>query len=409
MSGPVPVPFPARAVRAPYRVSLVLGTRPEGVKLIELVRLLRADARFAPSVIVTGQHRQMVDEILRPFGVEPDFDLGIMTSRQTLNGILERLLPRLEERFAEDRPHLVVVQGDTTSAFGAALAAFNRGIAVAHVEAGLRSFDRFHPYPEEANRRMLSCVSDLHFAPTAYAAENLMHEGVPREEIYVTGNTVVDSLLLALEKGRAAPDEAPRGRPIVLLTLHRREGWDPVGGGRAPIEGLFEKIAEAAERHPELDFVYPVHHNPRVREPAQRLLGPLPNVQIVDPLPYIPFVKLMARASAILTDSGGIQEEAPSLGTPVLVLRRTTERPEGLTSSRRLLGDSPDDVVAGLDKLLSQPATWVGQPPYPNPFGDGRASARIRDGILHFMGAGERPDEFAEPRPLQSRRGPGPR
>ena len=401
-------PFPARGVRPPYRVALVLGTRPEGVKLLELVRLLRADPRFAPSVIVTGQHQQMVDEILRPFGVEPDFDLGIMTSRQTLNGILERLLPRLEERFAEERPHLVVVQGDTTSAFGAALAAFHRGIAVAHVEAGLRSFDRFHPYPEEANRRMLSCVSDLHFAPTAYAAENLLHEGVPREEIYVTGNTVVDSLQLALERGRLT-DEAPAGRRMVLLTLHRREGWDPIGGGRAPIEAVFERLAEAATLHPEIDFVYPVHHNPRVREPARRLLGSLPNFRLEDPLPYIPFVRLMSRASVILTDSGGIQEEAPSLGIPVLVLRRTTERPEGLTASRRLLGESADNVLAGLDKLLAQPQVRIGEPPYPNPFGDGLASARIRDGILHFMGAGERPEEFAEPRPLQSRLGPGPR
>ena len=253
----------------------MLGTRPEGVKLLELVRLLRADARFAPSVIVTGQHQQMVDEILRPFGVEPDFDLGIMTSRQTLNGILERLLPRLEERFAEERPHLVVVQGDTTSAFGAALAAFHRGIAVAHVEAGLRSFDRFHPYPEEANRRMLSCVSDLHFAPTAYAAENLMHEGVPREEIYVTGNTVVDSLLLALEKAGLADERAGRAAHGAADPPPPR-GLGP-GGRRAGADRGALRAASPRRRsqHPELDFVYPVHHNPRVREPARRLLGAL--------------------------------------------------------------------------------------------------------------------------------------
>jgi UDP-N-acetylglucosamine 2-epimerase (non-hydrolysing) len=398
----------APVVAPPFRVALVFGTRPEGVKLLELARLLRADARFAAQVVVTGQHQHMVDEILRPFGAEPDLDLGIMTARQTLNGIIERLLPRLDELYAQERYHLVVVQGDTTSAFAAALAAFHRGIAVAHVEAGLRSFDRFHPYPEEANRRMLSCVTDVHFAPTAYAAENLMREGVPREEIYVTGNSVVDSLMLALQKGG---DEAAAGtgRPMVLLTLHRREGWDPVGGGHAPIESLFENVAEAARRHPDIDFVYPVHHNPRVREPAQRLLGSLPNVRLLDPLPYIPFVRLMSQASAILTDSGGIQEEAPTLGVPVLVLRRTTERPEGLTHSRRLLGASADNVLAGLDKLLAEPPARAGEPPFINPFGDGQASARIRDGILHFMGAAERPEEFAEPRPLQSRRGPGPR
>jgi UDP-N-acetylglucosamine 2-epimerase (non-hydrolysing) len=389
-------------------VALVFGTRPEGIKLLELVRLLRGDGRFSPRVIVTGQHRQMVDEILRPFGIEPDLDLDIMTSRQTLNGILHRLLPRLEEIYAAERYHLVVVQGDTTSAFGAALAAFHRGIAVAHVEAGLRSFDRFHPYPEEANRRMLSCVSDLHFAPTAFAAENLLHEGVPREEIVVTGNTVVDSLLLALRE--SGPQAAPAAsRRMVLVTLHRREGWEPVEGGPVPIEAILRGIAEAACRRPEVDFVYPVHHNPRVREPAERLLGPLPNVRLVEPLPYLPFVELMSRASVILTDSGGIQEEAPSLGVPVLVLRRATERPEGLAHTRRLAGNGNEPIGPQLDRLLAETPPRHGAPPYPNPFGDGRASARIRDGILHFMGASLRPEEFAEPRPLHSRPGPGPR
>jgi UDP-N-acetylglucosamine 2-epimerase (non-hydrolysing) len=258
---------------------------------------------------------------------------------------------------------------------------------------------------------MLSCVSDLHFAPTAYAAENLLREGVPREEVVVAGNTVVDALLLALSKRPETPVVAPRegadGR-MVLITIHRREGWEPVVG-EAPLEAILREIRAAAEEHAAVDFVFPVHPNPRVREPAQRILAGRDNVRLIEPQPYIPFVDLMARATVILTDSGGIQEEAPSLGVPVLVLRRTTERPEGLPSSKRLLGDSPAQVRAQLARYLAHKSPRPVELPATNPFGDGLASARIRDAILHFMGRGERPDEFGEPRPLQSRRGPGPR
>jgi UDP-N-acetylglucosamine 2-epimerase (non-hydrolysing) len=397
-------------VTLPIRVALIFGTRPEAVKLLRLIQLLTEDERFAPQVVITGQHKDMPAEILAPFGMRPDVDLGIMTAGQTLNQMVERIVPRLDELYASKRPHLVVVQGDTTSAFAAALAGFHRGIPVAHIEAGLRSFDRFHPYPEEANRRMLSCVTDLHFAPTPYAAENLLREGVPREEVVVTGNTVVDSLLMALARaGLQSPPPADTGRRMVLVTLHRREGWEPVDGSEAPLQAILRGIRGAAERFPEVDIVYPVHHNPRVRGPAEQILGSCRNVTLLDPQPYVPFVQLMARATVILTDSGGIQEEAPSLGVPVLVLRRTTERPEGLGAPKRLLGASPANILEQLVLLLEDPPARPTRLPRPNPFGDGRASERIRDGILHFMGIGPWPEEFGEPRPMQTKRGPGPR
>jgi UDP-N-acetylglucosamine 2-epimerase (non-hydrolysing) len=377
------------------RVAVVLGTRPEAVKLLGIIGRLRRDDRFAVRVIVTGQHAAMPEEILAPFGIAPDVDLEIMKVGQTLNEILSRVMPRLDELYEREPCDLVIVQGDTTSAFAAALAAFHRGIPVAHVEAGLRSFDRFHPYPEEANRRMLSSVTDLHFAPTPWAAKNLVREGVPREDITITGNTVVDSLLMALEhlRGNPAKPVADVREGLVLITLHRREGWQAPGGGVPPLEGILEGIRHSAADHSHIDFVFPVHHNPRVREPVSRILGESKNVHLIDPVPYLPFVQLMSRASVILTDSGGIQEEAPTLGVPVLVLRRTTERPEGLTLGRNRMGGSPEEIQTELARLLAEPPARPAVPA-PNPFGDGRADERIRQAILHFRGLAPRPDEF---------------
>jgi len=382
------------------RTALVFGTRPEAVKLLGIIRELAADARFAVRVIVTGQHEAMPEEILRPFGIQPDVDLGIMRPNQTLNDILVRAMPALDRLYEAEQPNLVLVQGDTTSAFAAALAAFHRGIPVGHVEAGLRSFDRFHPYPEEANRRMISSVTDLHFAPTPLAAENLVKEGVRRRDIFVTGNTVVDSLLATLEKLRSGAQPGWQkplrgdGR-LVLITLHRREGWQAPGGGVPPLESILSGIRAAAAEYPSVDFVFPVHHNPKVRAPVWRILGESENVQLVDPIPYLPFVDLMARATVILTDSGGIQEEAPTLGVPVLVLRRTTERPEGLAVAGNRLGTSAEDIR---DELLRHLQTPRPRPrpdaPAPNPFGDGQANRRVRQAILHFLGLGAPPDEF---------------
>jgi UDP-N-acetylglucosamine 2-epimerase (non-hydrolysing) len=392
-------------------VLVVLGTRPEAIKLFPVIQALAAESRVRVALAVTGQHREMVDQILGPFGISPDHDLDIMRPDQSLNEIVCRVIPRIAKLYARLKPALVVVQGDTTSAFAAGLAAFHERITVAHVEAGLRSFNRFHPWPEEANRRMLSAVTDLHLAATRLSAANLLREGVPGETIVVTGNTVIDSLLATL--GRADLLAAHRvgefplgeGEPLVLITLHRRENWiAPVGSkGPSPLEQVLLGIASAARAFPQARFVYPVHRNPRVQEPVRRHLSGLPNVHLLDPLPYIPFVDLLARARVALTDSGGIQEEAPTLGVPVLVARETTERPEGVESgSNMLVGTDPDRILAELRRVLSAPPGRAGSgaPPYPSPFGDGRASGRVRDAVLFHLGLGARPGEFEPAAPV---------
>ena len=380
----------------PLPVALVFGTRPEAVKLLEPIRVLAADGRFAPKIVLTGQHREMVDEILRPFGITADADLAIMQPGQTLNDIVCRAMPRLDELYRAERPAIVLVQGDTTSAMCAALAAFHLRIPVGHVEAGLRSFNRFHPYPEEANRRMITSVADLHFVPTTRAAQNVLDEGVPRADVIVTGNTVVDALRATLREQRPAEPVALRGDGrLVLVTLHRREGWDQAGrAGGSVLDDILGAIQGAARAHPSVDFVYPVHLNPKVRGPAEATLGGEPNVRLVPPMAYIPFVHLMARASLILSDSGGVQEEAPSLGVPVLVLRRTTERPEGLGAGNRLVGTEPARIRAAIDEVLAatpafaRSADAASREPRPSPFGDGRASLRMRDAILARFGLG---------------------
>jgi UDP-N-acetylglucosamine 2-epimerase (non-hydrolysing) len=383
-------------------IMTVFGTRPEAVKLLPVIRRLQQDDRFKLTIVVTGQHREMLREILDPFGIVPDVDLDIMQAGQTLNDIVCRAMPRLDELYAQAPPDWVVVQGDTTSAFCAGLAAFDRRIPVAHVEAGLRSFDRRHPYPEEANRRMLTAVTDLHFAPTLWAAQNLLSEGVPRDQVVVSGNTVIDALLLTLQselavRRKASP--ADGGRRSVLITLHRREAWENSQGSRVSVlDGILGALRRAADRHPDVDFIYPVHLNPKVQEAAKRAFAGANNARLIEPLPYVRFVKTMAKASVIVTDSGGVQEEAPSLGIPVLVLRRTTERPEALeTGANKLIGTEPDDIEralsAALERTRESRALTL---PRPNPFGDGRASDRIAQTFLHLAGEGKAPEPFAE-------------
>jgi UDP-N-acetylglucosamine 2-epimerase (non-hydrolysing) len=382
-------------------IATVFGTRPEAVKLLPVIRRVRQDPRFELSVVVTGQHREMLHEILQPFGIAPDVDLDIMQPGQSLNDIVCRAMPRLDELFGRARPDWVVVQGDTTSAFCAALAAFDRRIPVAHVEAGLRSFDRRHPYPEEANRRMLSAVTDLHFAPTLWAAQNLLGEGVPPAQVVVAGNTVIDALLLTLGEELASRREAgptEGGRRTVLITMHRREAWEtPTGSETSVLDGILGAIRKAADRHPDVDFIYPVHLNPKVQVAAKRAFTGANNARLIEPLPYVRFVKTMAKASVIVTDSGGVQEEAPSLGIPVLVLRRTTERPEALeTGANRLVGTDPEDIERALCAALDRPREVRALTlPRPNPFGDGRASDRIARTFLHLAGFAEAPEPFA--------------
>jgi len=392
---------------APISIATVFGTRPEAVKLVPVIRLLARDDRFSLRVAVTGQHREMLHEILEPFGIRPDVDLEIMQPGQTLNDIVCRAMPRLDELYGREKPDMVLVQGDTTSAFCAALAAFNRRIPVGHVEAGLRSFDCMNPYPEESNRRMLSAVTELHFAPTPWAKKNLLREGVPKASITVTGNTVVDALLLTLRtsmtrrataEGVGRADSAPPSeRRSVLVTLHRREAWEMPGQeGASVLDDILLGIRLAAQKRLDVDFVYPVHMNPRVQKAAERMLGNTPNVKLIAPLPYVRFIEAMARSSAIVTDSGGVQEEAPSLGIPVLVLRKTTERPEAIEAgANHLVGTHPADIERALSGVLDQNHDGRDHViPRPNPFGDGNAAARIVQGVLHFWGRGDAPGEF---------------
>jgi UDP-N-acetylglucosamine 2-epimerase (non-hydrolysing) len=382
-------------------VLVVLGTRPEAIKFLPVIRALSVEPRIRLGVVTTGQHREMVEQVLGPFGVKPDYDLDIMRPNQSLNDIVCGVIPRLDRLYLDLSPCMVLVQGDTTSAFAAGLAASHRRIPVAHVEAGLRSYDRNHPFPEENNRRLLSAISDLHLAATPSAAANLLREGLAREDILVTGNTVIDSLLETLsrpelmEKFRYRGLALGPGDPLVLMTLHRRENWTRPAGGPSPLEEVLSAVLAAAEEFPEARFVYPVHPNPNVQEPARRILGNRPNVHLLEPLSYLPFVDLLAKSTVVLTDSGGVQEECPSLGVPVLVTRKTTERPEAVDAGyNSLVGTDREEVLSSLRRHLQRPSRRPGTPPLPSPYGDGHASDRIRRAVLHRLGLEERPGEF---------------
>ncbi len=373
--------------RSRAKVSLVFGTRPEAIKLCPLVCALREHPRLTPHVCVTGQHREMLDQVLGVFGVVPDVDLDLMSPGQTLAGLTARVVESVDAYLATHRPEMVVVQGDTTTVLAASLAAFYHQIPVAHVEAGLRTGNRFSPYPEEINRVLTSRLADLHFAPTERARENLLREGVPADRVFVTGNTVIDALLIAVERNRKSPPTIPGlpawlqparlgpSRPrIVLITGHRRENF---GKG---FEGICQAIATLAGRFPDVQFVYPVHLNPNVREPVQRILGNLTgdNVHLIAPLPYLEFVALMDASYIILTDSGGVQEEAPSLGKPVLVMRDTTERSEAVEiGTVRPVGTAGDAIVGGVAALLENEGRRTVMANAVNPYGDGRACGRI--------------------------------
>lgn len=390
------------------RLSVIFGTRPEAIKLAPVVLACRADPGLDCRVCVTGQHRQMLDQVLRVFAIRPDADLGVMQPRQTLAALTARLMDALDAYLERERPDLVLVQGDTTTVFCAALAAFYRHIPVSHVEAGLRTGNLNAPWPEEANRVLTSRLARLHFAPTESARQNLLREGVPAEQVSVTGNTVIDALRFAVntvhqhppaipslpaELQPALPPVAGPERPrLVLITGHRRENF---GHG---FESICRAIAELARRFPDVHFVYPVHLNPNVREPVQRLLRPVgaspgeanatANVHLIEPLSYLPFVALMDAATLILTDSGGIQEEAPSLGRPVLVMRETTERPEALTTGFvELVGTDYDRILTAVSARLeaSPPVDSADAPRagfWPSPYGDGHAATRIV-GLCH--------------------------
>ena len=372
------------------KISIIFGTRPEAIKLCPVIIALRDHPTLQAHICVTAQHREMLDQVLDVFGVTPDVDLNLMQPGQTLGGLTSRAIAAVDDYLAAHSPDLVIVQGDTTTVLCATLAAFYHHIPVGHVEAGLRTGNMNSPWPEEANRVLTSRLATLHFAPTEMNRQNLLREGVPEERIFVTGNTVIDALMMVVDKVREIPPEIPElppradtawwARPMVLITGHRRENF---GQGFA---NICQAIAQLAKRFPDTHFVYPVHLNPNVREPVDRILRlqDAPNIRLIEPLPYLPFVSLMDHATLILTDSGGVQEEAPSLNKPVLVMRDTTERPEAVRDGAvQLVGAESEPIITAAARILTNPATP--RPKIPNPYGDGNATERILDACAHFL------------------------
>ncbi len=369
-----------------HKVLLIFGTRPEAIKLCPVIRSLRENpSRFQARVCVSAQHRQMLDQVLEAFDVQPDHDLDLMLPGQTLFQSTSRILSGLEQVLAAERPAMVIVQGDTTTTLCGALAAFYVSIPVAHVEAGLRTGDMRQPFPEEMNRVLTTRLAELHFAATQKAAENLRQEGVRADSIHVTGNTGIDAVLYVYERladgrlrGREWPELDPAKR-LIVVTAHRRESF---GGG---FERICRALAELADR-PDVQVVYPVHPNPNVQDPVQRFLARHPNICLIEPLSYVPFVDLMRRAYLLITDSGGIQEEGPSLGKPILVMREKTERPEAvLAGTVKLVGTDQQRIVKEAALLLDNRPAYEAMARVHNPYGDGRASARIVELIHSFL------------------------
>ena len=362
------------------KVAVVFGTRPEAIKLFPVIHALRARDHVDVRVIVTAQHRGLLDQVLEIAGIKPDVDLDVMTPNQTLDGLTAKLIVDLGQAFDAEKPDRIVVHGDTLTTMVASLAAYYRKIPVAHVEAGLRSGDIYHPWPEEVNRRVVACVADMNFAPTRTAADALLRENRDAASIHVTGNTVIDALLATRERIVAMPalaaglDELAErfaGKRIIAVTSHRRENF---GGG---MEAIARSIADIAAR-PDVAVIFPVHPNPNVRPIMEGVLGGLPNVAMIEPLDYPHFVRLLDLCHLVLTDSGGVQEEAPSLGKPVLVMRETTERPEGVAAgTAKLVGTDRGRIVHEVLSLLDDKSAYRAMARAHNPFGDGLASQRI--------------------------------
>jgi UDP-N-acetylglucosamine 2-epimerase (non-hydrolysing) len=384
-------------------ISVIFGTRPEAIKLAPVIIALQQNRDILCRVCVTAQHRHMLDQVMQVFGITPDEDLNLMKRNQTLAGLTSRAIAAVDGYLAREKPDLVLVQGDTTTVFAASLAAFYHHIPVGHVEAGLRTGNLMSPWPEELNRVLTTRMAAIHFAPTVNNRQNLLNEGIPADRIKVTGNTVIDALFIALAKVKKAPPRihglpgflnpgSQSAPPLVLITGHRRENF---GSG---FENICKAIAALARQFPDTHFVYPVHLNPRVREPVLRILGtshstkrngpstPLPNVHLIEPLDYLSFVAIMNRARLILTDSGGVQEEAPSLGKPVIVMRDTTERPEAVKAGTvKIVGADTDNIFQAATALLTRPALYNKMSTAHNPYGDGQAAKRIVEACQAFL------------------------
>ena len=366
------------------KILTVFGTRPEAIKMAPLVHALSSDERFDSKCCVTAQHREMLDQVLELFEIKPDYDLNLMKAGQTLNDVTARIVQELKPVLEDFKPDVVLVHGDTATTFAASLAAYYEQIEVGHIEAGLRTGNIYSPWPEEANRRLTGVLTQYHFAPTETSKNNLLRENFDPENIYVTGNTVIDALLMVREKIETnkelksqLEEQFPfldENKKLILVTGHRRESF---GGG---FERICEALAQTAKSNPDVQILYPMHLNPNVREPVNRILGDTDNVLLIEPQQYLPFIYLMDRANIILTDSGGIQEEAPSLGKPVLVMRDTTERPEAVEAGTvKLVGTKTDKIITALEVLLKDEATYKEMSYAHNPYGDGKACQRILD------------------------------
>ncbi len=376
------------------KVMTIFGTRPEAIKMAPLVKALQASPHLQAVTCVTAQHREMLDQVLDLFAITPDYDLDIMRQRQSLNGTLRRALAGLEEVFEQENPDLVLVHGDTLTTFAGALAAFYRKTAVGHVEAGLRTFDKYLPYPEEINRRLTGVLTDLHFAPTSVARDHLLAEGVSPESIFVTGNTVIDALRTTVQDDYTFT--CPQLRQLdpalrtIVVTLHRRENWgEPIAAACRAIKRLLQEV-------PDAQAVFPVHLNPVVRETVVASLGEQERVLLIEPLIATDYHNLLARSYLVLSDSGGVQEEAPSLGKPVLVVRTVTERPEAVAAGTvRLVGIDETDIYNAAFNLLTDQAAYQAMAQAKNPYGDGHASERIVKAIEYHFGLNStRPEDY---------------
>lgn len=368
------------------KVMPIFGTRPEAIKMAPVVHTLSSDERFEVIITVTAQHREMLDQFLRFFEMQPRYDLNIMREGQTLADITSKAVKGIDKVLRDEKPDLILVQGDTTTAFVGALVAYYHKIPCGHIEAGLRTKDKFAPFPEEINRRLIGAIADLHFAPTQGAKRNLLNEGVNERNIFVTGNTVVDALLWTLKR---LPEPSKGKAKMILVTAHRRENWGE------PMERICRALRRIADKFPDVRIVFPMHKNPVVREVAYREMGRHERIQLCEPPDYFEFVRLMRDAYLIVTDSGGVQEEAPTLGKPVLVLREKTERPEAVEAGVvKIVGTDEERIVDEVSKLITDDSTYKAMQRPVNPYGDGKASQRIKQAILHFFTGAKRPEDF---------------
>lgn len=375
------------------KVMMVFGTRPEAIKMAPLVLKLKADERFDEVTVVTAQHREMLDQVLEIFNIKPDYDFNIMKKNQSLEGITSKVMLKLADVITKEQPDIVLVHGDTTTSFAASLASFYQQRPIGHVEAGLRTWNKYSPFPEEMNRQMTDDLADIYFAPTKLSKENLLSEHHQTENIFITGNTAIDALQETVKDNyhHKVLDLIEPNHRVILVTMHRRENQGE------PMRRVFKVMKEVVDSHDDVEIIYPVHMSPKVQEVAHEILGNDPRIHLIAPLDVVDFHNLAKRSYFIMTDSGGVQEEAPALNKPVLVLRDTTERPEGVKAGTlKLVGTQVDDVRAAMLQLLEDKSAYDKMANAKNPYGDGHASDRIMDAIAYYFSdkKGQRPKDF---------------